>query len=164
MATESDKVNVGAITTLVAVGAIAMVVIVGLLTALVRQELAADQERKGGAVNTRPYRDTKAAQLAELTEEAKWIDKAKGVLSIPIDRAMSLVVEDIARDPALATPTLPSAAASAAAPDASGAPAASASAAPSASIAPNGAPPSASASAPASAVAASPGTAGSAQP
>lgn len=106
MATESDRVNVGAIAAMVAVGAIVLVVIVGVLSALVRQEVQADVERKGGAVNVRPYQDLRAAQQAELAEEAKWTDKGKGILSIPIDRAMEVVVQDLRRDPSLATPTI----------------------------------------------------------
>lgn len=109
MGTESDKVNVGAIATLVAVGTILLVALVAFLTALVRQEVGQDQQRKGGLINDRPVRDLVAAQQAELTQEAKWVDRSKGVLSIPIDRAMHLVTAELRENPELATMPSPDA-------------------------------------------------------
>jgi hypothetical protein len=109
MATESDKLNVGAVATLVTVLALTMVAIVAVLTAMVRNEVDQEVARKGGTANTRPYRDLVAEQRAQLTEEAKWTDKEAGVLSIPIDRSMTLVMTELRRDPGLATAPAPDA-------------------------------------------------------
>ena len=46
----------------------------------------------------------KADQRAKLeAAPATWVDRAKGLVSVPIDRAMALVTADIARDPNLAS-------------------------------------------------------------
>ncbi len=103
MATESDKLNTGAIATLVAVLTLTMVAIVAVLTAMVRQEVASEVTRKGGTASSREYRDLAAEQHTLLTREAQWVDRDAGVLSIPIERAMNLVVADLRREPTLAT-------------------------------------------------------------
>jgi len=109
MVTESDKLNMGAVATLVAVLALALVAIVAILTALVRNEVAREVARKGGTTNTREVRDLVAQQQSELTAEAQWVDRDAGVLSIPVERSKLLVVQDIRRDPELATAAAPDA-------------------------------------------------------
>jgi hypothetical protein len=47
--------------------------------------------------------DLKANQRAELTQDPAWVDKEKGIVSIPIARAQELVIGEIQRDPANAT-------------------------------------------------------------
>lgn len=103
MAAESDKLNTGAVATLVAVLALTMVAIIAVLITMVRTEVKAEVERKGGPVLTREYRDLAAAQRAELTDDPKWTDRKAGTLSIPIDRAMTRVVEELRSNPDLAT-------------------------------------------------------------
>ncbi|MGC4068186.1 MAG: hypothetical protein QM784_26770 [Polyangiaceae bacterium] len=94
MATEQDTVSTGAIGTLVAVLALA-VVVVGLgVTALVRSEQTALAAERESAANLRPIRELKAAQLAELNASPAWVDRGHGVVTIPISRAMELVVEE----------------------------------------------------------------------
>jgi hypothetical protein len=74
------------------------------VTVLVHSATEREVARKGGTVSSRAYRDLADAQRAELEEEAQWVDRRAGILSIPIERAMDLVVEELARDPESATP------------------------------------------------------------
>jgi hypothetical protein len=88
---------------LLAVGVFGLGVVVATLTALVRCEQASNEVEKAAVVGTRAYQELAATQRAELAEEPQWVDKRAGILSIPIERAMTLVLEDIRRDPAAAT-------------------------------------------------------------
>lgn len=138
MATESDSPNTGALATIGAVGALAMVGICFAVTALVRHEVGVEEEQKGTTANTRPYRDLSTTHRQELTAPAAWVDKNKQTVSIPIDRAMELVLADIKQDPLRATATpsgQPAGSAAPAGPSAGDAPGAT-SAAPPAGAAP----------------------------
>jgi hypothetical protein len=106
MATESDNVNSGALGTLVAVGTFAMLGISLVVTALVRAEMA-DEVKKKEVAADRPYRDLVAEQTAQLGAPAAYKDRGKGLVSLPIDRAMELVVSGLAKDPNSATPPPP---------------------------------------------------------
>lgn len=106
MATEADKVNDGALATLVAVGTFAMIGICAFVTALVRHEVSSETERKEAGAD-RQLRDVAAAQKAKLAAPPAWVDKGKGLVSLPIDRAKELVLGDLARDPNSATPPPP---------------------------------------------------------
>ncbi|HKY34499.1 MAG TPA: hypothetical protein VJN18_01055 [Polyangiaceae bacterium] len=106
MATESDNVNSGALGTLVAVGTFAMLGISLVVTALVRTEMADELQKKEVAAD-RPYRDLVAEQTAQLGAPAAYKDRAKGLISLPIDRAMDLVVSGLVKDPNSATPPPP---------------------------------------------------------
>jgi hypothetical protein len=109
--TESDKVNTGALGTLVVVGLFAMISICAAVTALVRHDIDVEQSEKDADGN-----DTvvalKAAQRGVLNGPASYLDRGKGLVSLPIDDAKQLVVAELARDPNSATP--PESAASAA--------------------------------------------------
>ena len=104
MATESDNVNTMVLGTIVAVGTLVTVSVVFGVTALVRNEEQAAVITKGTTANLRPYRDLKAKQEAVLNADAAWVDRTRGVVSVPIGRAMELVVSDVRRDPTMATP------------------------------------------------------------
>jgi hypothetical protein len=106
MATESDNVNSGALGTLVAVGTIAFFGIALVVTALVRAEIAEEVEKKEVSAD-RPYRDLVAEQSAKLNAPASYTDRARGLVSLPIDRAMELTVASLAKDPNSATPPAP---------------------------------------------------------
>ena len=106
MATESDNVNSGALGTLVAVGTFAMLGISLVVTALVRAEMAGELEKKEVSAD-RPYRDLVAEQQAQLQAPAAYKDRGRGLVSLPIDRAMDLVVSGLAKDPNSATPPPP---------------------------------------------------------
>lgn len=106
MATEADKVNDGALATLIAVGVFSMIGISAFVTALVRYEMSSEAERKDvGAA--RQAREIAAAQRAKLSAPPAWVDRGKGLVSVPIDRAKELVVGDLTRDPNSATPPPP---------------------------------------------------------
>lgn len=103
MATESDNVNSGALGTLVAVGTIAFFGIALVVTALVRTEMQEELEKKEVSAD-RAYRDLLADQTSKLAAPAGYVDRSKGVVSLPIDRAMELTVEGYKKDPSSATP------------------------------------------------------------
>lgn len=106
MATEQDNVNSGALGTLVAVGTIAMLGISLVVTALVRAELAEEVEKKEVSAD-RAYRDLLAEQTAKLNAPAAYADRGRGLVSLPIDRAMELTVAALSKDPNSATPPAP---------------------------------------------------------
>jgi hypothetical protein len=83
--------------------------VVAILAALVRREQAMNEGSKEEVASTRAVQELFLAQRAELAEEPEWVNKKAGILSIPVERAMDLVVEEIRRDPTLATPPAPSA-------------------------------------------------------
>ena len=112
--TEADKLNTGALGTLVVVGLCAMISICSAVTALVRHDIDVEQSEKDEDAN-----DTvvalKAAQRGVLNGPASYLDRGKGLVSLPIDNAKQLVVAELARDPNSATPPKPADSAAAAA-------------------------------------------------
>ena len=107
MATQSDQTNTDVIMTIVVVGTFAMISISAMLTALVRSEHATlDGERP-----TNADLDTVAAlekqQLARITAPASWASQPGGKLNIPIERAMSVVVDEYRKRPEAASPPPP---------------------------------------------------------
>ncbi len=106
MATESDNVNSGALGTLLAVGTIATLGIALVVTALVRAELAEETDKKEVGAD-RPYRDLIAEQTAKMAAPAAYVDRGRGLVSLPIDRAMELTVSGLIKDPNSATPPAP---------------------------------------------------------
>jgi hypothetical protein len=106
MATESDNVNSGALGTLLAVGTIATLGIALVVTALVRTEMSTEAEKKDVGAD-RPYRDLLAEQTAKMAAPASYVDRGRGLVSLPIDRAMELTVSGLIKDPNSATPPAP---------------------------------------------------------
>jgi len=107
MATQSDQTNTGVVTTIVVVGTFAMISISAMLTALVRSEHSKlDSERP-----TNADLDTVAAldrqQLTRINAPASWVAQPGGKLNIPIQRAMSVVVEEYRKRPEAASPPAP---------------------------------------------------------
>jgi hypothetical protein len=102
MATIPDKVNTGALATIVAVGAISMVGISAALTAMVRSEVDQRADQVGAKSDLGPVRKLKGSQEAELNAPAAR-DPATGRAVVPIERAMDLVVEDLRQHPEHAT-------------------------------------------------------------
>ena len=107
MATENDRPNNGVIITLVAVGIFAMIAVSAALAAMARAEVRDELAASESYADLKGVRDLEHGQRAKLEEGYAWADRNKGLVSIPIERAMKLVVDDIARDPNLATPVLP---------------------------------------------------------
>jgi hypothetical protein len=106
MATESDNVSSGALGTLLAVGTIAFFGIALVVTALVRTEMNEEAIKKEVGAD-RPYRDLVAEQTAKLAAPAAYTDRGRGLVSLPIDRAMELTVSGLIKDPNSATPPAP---------------------------------------------------------
>jgi hypothetical protein len=106
MATESDNVNSGALGTLLAVGTIATLGIALVVTALVRAETKEEVEKKELGAD-RPFRDLVAEQTAKMAAPATYVDRGRGLVSLPIDRAMELTVSGLIKDPNSATPPAP---------------------------------------------------------
>jgi hypothetical protein len=106
MATESDNVNSGALGTVIAVGTIAFFGIALVVTALVRTEMSEEVEKKDVSAD-RPYKDLLAEQQSKLNGSAAFINRNKGTVSLPIERAMELTVDGLKKDPNSATPPAP---------------------------------------------------------
>ncbi len=106
MATEDDNVNSGALGTLLFVGAFATIGIALVVTALVRAEMSDEAEKKDVGAD-RAFKDLVAEQTAKLSAPASYIDRGKGLVSLPIDRSMELVVSGLKKDPNSATPPPP---------------------------------------------------------
>ena len=104
--TEADKINTGALGTLVAVGLFAMLSITAAVTALVRHDIEIEEASKDLDSN-HVVVALKASQQAKLDGPAKYVDRSKGVVSLPIDLAKGLVVAELGRDPNSATPAPP---------------------------------------------------------
>jgi len=101
--TEADKLNTGALGTLVAVGVFAMITVTSAVTALVRHDIEEEQAQKDADANAVVIA-LKNSQRGTLNAPASYIDKGKGVVSLPIDVAKQLVVSELAKDPNSATP------------------------------------------------------------
>jgi hypothetical protein len=129
MATESDKVSTGALGTLIAVGLFATLSIMLAVTALVRYSARGVADSRADLAG-QGYRDLRKEQTEKLSAPPTWTDKGQGKVSMPIDRAKTKVLSELAKDPTSATPPAPPAAAAsgetaALAPGASAAPAGS---------------------------------------
>jgi hypothetical protein len=106
--TQVDKINTGALGTLVAVGLFAMISITAAVTALVRHDIDEEEANKATDAN-QVVTELKAAQRGKLNGPARYVDRGKGLLSLPIDLAKGLVIGELARDPNSATPVKPDA-------------------------------------------------------
>jgi hypothetical protein len=119
MATENDKVNTGALGTLVVVGLFATLSIALSVTALVRYSVQGVVDQRQTLVQ-QEYRELRQGQTEKIGASPAWTDKGKGLVSIPIDRAKAKVLSDLARDPASASPPAPAPTAPPSAPPAEG--------------------------------------------
>ena len=107
--TEADKINTGALGTLVAVGLFAMLSITAAVTALVRHDIEVEEATKDADAN-QVVTALKASQRGALNGPAGYVDRGKGLVSLPIDLAKGLVVSELEKDPNSATPPAPPAA------------------------------------------------------
>jgi hypothetical protein len=92
--------------TLVVVGTFSMVGVCLGVNALVRHEVNGMSAERAKPAEE-PVRNLTAEQLGRLNAPPAWSDKAKGLVSLPVERAMEVVVADLARDPNTATPPPP---------------------------------------------------------
>lgn len=100
---EPDVVNNGALAVMLGIVALATLAIALVVTALVRDEVS-DVMSVRDESQDRVYRDLRAAQLGKLESVASWRDKSKGIVSLPIGRAMSLVLEEVRANPEKLSP------------------------------------------------------------
>ena len=101
MATEPDKVDTGALATLIAVLALGVVATALAVTALVRtesDELTAERSNTNDA-----FAAMRGAQEADLNLPPAYMDQKAGTVRLPIARAMEVVVDGLQRDPNSAT-------------------------------------------------------------
>jgi hypothetical protein len=143
---EPDQVNNGALAVILGIVALATLAVALVVTALVRDEVR-DLRGVRDASQDREYRDLKAAQLGKLEGSPAWVDKAQGVVSLPISRAIALTLGEVRANPAKLSPwfTSTAPAETPAAPETSAAteaPASTESVAPAAPVAPVAAAPS----------------------
>ena len=104
--TQVDKVNAGALGTLVAVGLLAMLSITAAVTALVRHDIEVEESEKAADAN-QVVIGLKDSQRGALNSPAGYVDRAKGIVSLPIDLAKGLVLSELQKDPNSATPAPP---------------------------------------------------------
>ncbi len=104
--TQVDKVNAGALGTLVAVGLLAMLSITAAVTALVRHDIEIEESEKAADAN-QVVIALKDSQRGALNSPAGYVDRGKGLVSLPIDLAKGLVVSELQKDPNSATPAPP---------------------------------------------------------
>jgi len=104
--TEADKINTGALGTLVAVGLLAMLSITAAVTALVRHDIEVEEATKDENANA-VVSALKTKQRGVLNGPAGYVDRGKGLVSLPIELAKGLVVGELERDPNSATPAPP---------------------------------------------------------
>ncbi len=107
MATEPDKVDSGVLGTLVAVLSLGLLATALAVTALVRTEADVIAAERSGT--NEAFAEARGAQEADLNLPPAYMDQAKGIVRLPIDRAMQLVVRDLRRNPESATATKPEA-------------------------------------------------------
>jgi hypothetical protein len=107
MSNEPDEVNSGALATIVVVLAFSVLAIALVVTSLVRDEVGRLRGQTSGE-KVHPLqvvvRELKMSQVAELSAAPKWVDREKGVVSVPIDRASELVLEAIRANPYALSP------------------------------------------------------------
>jgi hypothetical protein len=104
--TQADKVNAGALGTLVAVGLLAMLSITAAVTALVRHDIEVEESEKAADAN-QVVIGLKDSQRGALNGPAGYVDRGKGLISLPIDLATGLVLGELQKDPNSATPAPP---------------------------------------------------------
>ena len=102
-ATETDRVNTGALGTLTVVSLLSMIAITTAVTALVRHDMEEEEATKDADSNA-VVLALKSTQRGVLNAPASYVDRGKGVVSLPIDIAKQLVVSELERDPNSATP------------------------------------------------------------
>jgi hypothetical protein len=100
---EPDQVNNGALAVVLGIVAVATLAVALVVTALVRDEVSGMNALRD-VTQDREYRELKNEQLAVLEGPARWMDRAKGVASVPVSRAMALTIEEVRRNPQMLSP------------------------------------------------------------
>ncbi len=103
MSNEPDEVNSGALATAIVLVAFATLAVALVVTALVRnttKEVLVDKDQ----TQERAFRHMKSEQLSSLTATPAYTDRATGLVSVPIDRAMEIVLADVRANPYAMSP------------------------------------------------------------
>src|SRR5690606_25336910 len=105
-ANEPDSVNTGALATTIGIVALSTLGIALFVTSLVRdQSRSLGDTRKG--TQERSVRELRADQLGVLEASPTWKDRAAGIVTLPIERAMDWMVEAVRKDPKSLSPWHP---------------------------------------------------------
>ncbi|HET6613888.1 MAG TPA: hypothetical protein VFG83_17940 [Kofleriaceae bacterium] len=94
MATAEDKVNALGIVTIGIVSAMLVWVSVVALQAYYQNTYGEEEAKKNAENKSAAYLSLRATQAADL-DEYVWADRQKGLVKLPIERAMELVVHDL---------------------------------------------------------------------
>jgi len=105
-ANEPDQVNTGALATTIGIVACATLGIALFVTSLVREETKVLGDVRQGTQD-RGIRELRADQLSVLDAAPTWKDKATGVVTLPIGRAMDWMVEAVRKNPKALSPWHP---------------------------------------------------------
>lgn len=103
MSNEPDEVNSGALATAIVLVAFSTLAIALVVTALVRnttKEVLVGRD----LTQERAIRQLRSEQLASLSAAPAFRDRATGLVGVPIDRAMAIVLADIRANPQAMSP------------------------------------------------------------
>lgn len=104
-ANEPDRVNTGALSVMIALVAFTTLAVALVVTSLVRQE-SRDLRAERDSTQDQPLRSLQAEQLSKLTASPSWADRAKGYVTLPLEKAMSLTLRAVQKNPYALTPGL----------------------------------------------------------
>jgi len=105
-ANEPDRVNTGALATTTGIVGCAALGIALFVTSLVREETRVVGDARQGT-QERSVRELRAEQLGVLDASPTWKDRAAGVVTLPIGRAMDWMLESVRKDPKALSPWQP---------------------------------------------------------
>ena len=103
MSNEPDKINSGALATMIVLVALATLAVALVVTALVRQETAR-LRAEGDQNQERPFRQLRSEQESKLTDAPAWVDQSAGLASVSISSAMQMVLENVRENPLALSP------------------------------------------------------------
>ena len=109
MQAEKDELNTPAIVTVGIVAAILLFAAIVFLQAYFARAERDEYQRKVVSQRSEELATLQAAQEAQLSGY-RWVDRARGIAAIPIDRAMALVARELpsrGEAPATASPPAP---------------------------------------------------------
>lgn len=106
MSNEPDKVNNGALATILVLVALSTLAVALVVTALVRDETKRLEAEKG-PTQRNEVEALWTLQEAKLNQAPTWVDREKGVTRIPIASAMQIVLEAVRANPLEMSPGSP---------------------------------------------------------
>jgi hypothetical protein len=106
MSNQPDKVNNGALASILVITALATFGVALVVTALVREETARLRS-EGDAAQERSFRQLRAEQETKLNASAGWVDKEAGLAKVPVGSAQQIVLEAMRDNPLALSPWTP---------------------------------------------------------